>query len=69
MNPPKEWLVPGSVHLTLAVTDWMDSEDDQPPDPTLTARANTTVSYKCAFFLPPYSMGTETDWDWELNTN
>lgn len=58
MNPPKEWLVPGSVHpilavpRELAVTDWMDPGDDQPPDLTLTARTNTTAPHKCAFFCP-----------------
>lgn len=75
MNPPKEWLVPASVHPSLAVPrefavmDWMDLGDDQPPAPTLTARASTTASQKMCFFLPIHSMGAETDWDWQLNTN
>lgn len=58
MNPPKEWLDPASAPSILAVprefavTNWMDPGDDQPPDSTFTARANTTASHKCAFFCP-----------------
>lgn len=55
MNPPKEWLVPAWSHPILAVSrelaviDWMDPGDFQPPAPTLTARANTTASHKWLF--------------------
>lgn len=33
----------------FAVIDWMDAGDFEPPAPTLTARANTTVSHKWLF--------------------
>lgn len=69
MNPLEEWLVPASVHPTLVVTDWMDSEDDKPPDPNSHSQGKHHSFTQMCFFLPTYSMGTETDQDWQLNTN
>lgn len=70
MNPPKERQVPASVHPILAV----------PREFAVTGRTQEMINLLIPlsqpgwtpliyFFLPMSSVGAETDWDWQLNTN